>query len=116
MPGIVLPPLRDDFSHIYLHFPIQVADRAALQRYMFEHGRDVVIQHINNTADLPCFSAFARDCPQARRTAASVLLLPTYPGYRRSEAAKNVEIIRRFFRSDNARSRAGLALEQPGVL
>lgn len=107
VPGVRLPPLHEDFSHIYLGFPIQVDDRAALQRYMMLHGRDVVIQHIGNTADYPCFAAYRRDCPHARRTAASVLLLPCYPGYRPSEAARNVDVIRRFFRSHNAAGVAG---------
>jgi perosamine synthetase len=101
VPGIVLPPLRDDLSHIYLNFAIHVEDRGELQRYMMRHGRDVVIQHIGNAADFHCFAQYGRECPHARRTAKSVLLLPSYPGYRPSEARKNVGIIRRFFRSRN---------------
>ena len=101
IPAIVLPPLRTDLSHIYLSFAIQVADRGELQRYMMRHGRDVVIQHLSNTADLECFAEYRRDCPNTRRTAGSVILLPCYPGYRASEAHKNVEVIRGFFRSSN---------------
>jgi len=101
IPGIRLPPLRDDLSHIYLSFAIQAPDRADLQRYLMQNGRDVVIQHLRNTADLECFAQYHRDCPAARRTARSVLLLPCYPGYRAAEARKNVEVIRRFFRSSN---------------
>jgi perosamine synthetase len=99
VPGIILPPRPGDLSHIYLHFAIQVPERGELQRYMMQQGRDAVIQHLGNTADLECFAHYRRDCPNARRTAKSVLLLPTYPGYMRSEAHKNVEVIRRFFRS-----------------
>jgi perosamine synthetase len=98
VPEIRLPPWRDDLSHIYLHFAIQVHDRASLQRYLVQHGRDVAVQHLGNTAELECFEQYHRDCPIARRTARSVLLLPCYPGYRSAEARKNVEIIRRFFR------------------
>jgi perosamine synthetase len=101
VPGIILPPLRDDLSHIYLSFAIQVEDRGDLQRYMMRHGRDVVIQHIGNAADYDCFAQYSRQCPRARRTAKSVLLLPSYPGYCPSEARKNIEMIRRFFRSRN---------------
>ncbi len=97
IPGILLPPMRDDLSHIYLNYAIQVEDRGALQRYMMKHGRDVAIQHIGNTADYPCFVEYRTDCPHARRTAARVLLLPTYPGYRSSEAIANIGVIRRFF-------------------
>jgi dTDP-4-amino-4,6-dideoxygalactose transaminase len=111
LPGIVLPPLRHDLSQIYLNFPIQVEDRDELQRYMMRHGRDVVIQHIGNAADYACFAQYHRDCPNARQTAKSVLLLPSYPGYSSAEAHKNVEIIRRYFRSGNIEraSEAGAA-------
>jgi perosamine synthetase len=101
LPGVILPPLRDDLSHIYLNFPIQVQDRDKLQRYMMREGRDVVIQHIGNAADYACFAEYYRDCPNARRTAKSVLLLPSYPGYSADHALKNVETIRRYFRSGN---------------
>jgi dTDP-4-amino-4,6-dideoxygalactose transaminase len=101
LPGVVLPPFRHDLSHIYLSFAIQVEDREELQRYMMRYGRDVVIQHIGNTADYTCFAQYSRDCPNARRTAKSVLLLPSYPGYSSAEARKNVEILRRYFRSGN---------------
>ena len=94
---ILLPPLRDDGSHIYLTFPIQVPDRDALLRFLIAHGRDLTLQHIGNAADYACFAEFHRDCPNARLTAARVLLLPTYPSYGRREAARNVKAIRRFF-------------------
>jgi dTDP-4-amino-4,6-dideoxygalactose transaminase len=105
LPAILLPPLRNDFSHIYLSFPIQVRDRGELQRYMMRHGRDVAIQHIGNAADYPCFARYHRECPHARQTAANVLLLPTYPGYRLSEARKNIQIIHRFFDKQTSKQR-----------
>jgi perosamine synthetase len=97
IPDIVLPPLKKDLSHIYLSYPIQVGDRTALQRYMMQKERDVVIQHLGNTADYACFAEFRRECPQARKTADRVLLLPTYPSYAREQAQKNVEVIRDFY-------------------
>jgi dTDP-4-amino-4,6-dideoxygalactose transaminase len=99
IPGILRPPLRSDRSHIYLSYAIQVEDRAALQAFMVRNYRDLVIQHIGNTADYPCFQEFHRDCPIARRTARSVLLLPTYPSYRPEQAVRNVEVIRKFYRN-----------------
>jgi dTDP-4-amino-4,6-dideoxygalactose transaminase len=94
---IVLPPLREDGSHIYLTFPIQVPDREAMLRFLIEQGRDLTLQHIGNAADYPCFAEFHRDCPNARLTSAQVLLLPTYPSYGMREVARNVQAIRRFF-------------------
>ncbi|MEM8962960.1 MAG: DegT/DnrJ/EryC1/StrS family aminotransferase [Acidobacteriota bacterium] len=94
---LILPPRRDDGSHIYLVYPIQYRDRHKLLRQLMQKGRDLTIQHMGNCAGYECFADFARDCPAARATADSVLLLPTYPGYGRREAEKNVREIRCFF-------------------
>lgn len=97
LPRISLPPLRKDGSHIYLTYPIQVPDRHALLRFLVQHGRDLGVQHIGNSADYPCFAEYRRDCPAARETSDRVLLLPTYPGYGRREVERNIRLIRRYF-------------------
>lgn len=97
VPEVSLPPLRTDFSHTYHYFPIQVTDRQALLRHMMTERRDVAGQHLHNCADLPCFEEFHRDCPNARRTAGAVVLLPTYPRYSLEDAERNVASIRRHF-------------------
>jgi dTDP-4-amino-4,6-dideoxygalactose transaminase len=94
---ILLPPFKADGSNIYLTFPIQVPDRAALHDYMTLHGRDVAVQHIGNCADYEAFAEFRRDCPHARLAGAQVLLLPTYPSYGTAEVQRNIQTIRRFF-------------------
>lgn len=98
LPEVSLPPLREDGSHIYLEFPIRVSERQNLVRYMIEQGRDVEEHDYANAADLPCFSDYARDCPNARVVAAQVVLLPTYPGYGRGEVEKNIATIHSYFR------------------
>lgn len=97
LPEVGLPPLREDGSHIYLSFPIQVPDRRQFVQYMIRHRCDVRIQSYANTADLPCFAAFARDCPNARATAGRVALLPIYPGYAKAQVEKTIKTIRRYF-------------------
>jgi dTDP-4-amino-4,6-dideoxygalactose transaminase len=94
---IGLPPLRSDFSHTYTYFPIQVEDRHAVLRHMMQERCDVAAQHLRNCADLPCFSEFARDCPNARRTAESVVLLPTYPRYSVGDVDRNIRVLREYF-------------------
>jgi perosamine synthetase len=91
------PPFREDHSHIYLSYPVQVPDRWDLVRFMMRCGRDVSVQHITNTADLPCFSQFRRDCHNARITAGQVVLLPTYPRYSIREVDKTVAALRSYF-------------------
>lgn len=102
IPGLVLPPLRRDGSHIYLYYPIQCADRDALARSLTRRRRDIQVSHHRNCARLPCFSAFARDCPNAERAAHSVIYLPTYPSYREREVRANIDAIRAYFRESNA--------------
>jgi perosamine synthetase len=97
IPEILLPPLRDDGSHVYLNYAIQVADRHALLRYLMTNGRDLTVQHMGNNADYECYAAWRRDCPNARATASSVLLLPTYPDYGEEEVERNTVLIRRYF-------------------
>jgi dTDP-4-amino-4,6-dideoxygalactose transaminase len=67
---------------------------------MMRERRDCAAQHLHNCADLECFAEFHRDCPHARETAASVVLLPTYPRYSERDVARNIEVIRRYFGRD----------------
>jgi dTDP-4-amino-4,6-dideoxygalactose transaminase len=94
---IVLPPFKQDGSHIYNYVCIQVPDRRALVRFMMQHRADISEGHHRNCADLPCFEAFARECPVARQVAASLVFLPNYPRYADAEIRRNVSLIREFF-------------------
>ena len=98
--GLGLPPYRTDLSHTYTYYPVQVEDRQAVLKQMMQERCDVGAQHLKNCADLPCFAEFARDCPNARRTAESVILLPTYPRYSEADVDRNIRVLRDFFRAD----------------
>lgn len=91
------PPIHVDGNHVYNYYPIQTDNRIALRSYLLEKNRDIALQHIKNTADLPAFKAFHRDCPVARKWANETIMLPNYGKYRASETAKNIETIQRFF-------------------
>jgi dTDP-4-amino-4,6-dideoxygalactose transaminase len=91
------PPMREDGSHIYLTYPIQVSERERLLRHLIEHGRDLAVQHIGNCADYPAFAEYRRECPNAREAASRVLLLPTYPRYGAREVERTIRAIRRYF-------------------
>ena len=93
--SVLTPPLHRDGRHIYLHYPIQVPDREALIRELVRGGCDIAIQHLRNCAELPCFAAWRRDCPNARQTAGEMILLPTYPGFTVEHAERVVEGVRR---------------------
>jgi perosamine synthetase len=91
-----LPPTRSDGSHAYLVYPVQVADRQDFVKHMMRHGRDLSIQHYNNTADLPCFKDVARDCPVARAVARRVVLLPTYPRFGADQVERTIRVARQY--------------------
>ncbi len=94
---LILPPFRVDGSHTYTYYAIQFKDRHALVRHLMRKGCDLAVQHLKNCADLPCFEAFNRDCPNARATANETILLPTYPRYSRADVERNIRAIREFF-------------------
>lgn len=97
LPELGLPPLRADFSHMYTYFPVQAENRQELLKHMMRDRRDLAAQHLHNCADLECFAEFHRDCPNARKSATSVVLLPTYPRYSRRDVDLNVASIRRYY-------------------
>jgi perosamine synthetase len=94
-----LPPLRQDISHTYLWFPIQYSQRENLLRFMFERGRDIAAGHFTNTAKLPQFAEFYRDCPNCQTVEQELIYLPTYPRYPRYEIERNIKVIREYFSS-----------------
>jgi perosamine synthetase len=94
---LILPPLRTDRSHTYLWFPILYADRDELIRFMFERGRDLAAGHFTNTADLPQFQDFYRDCPNSRTVERQLIYLPTYPSYSSREVEQNIAVIQQYF-------------------
>jgi perosamine synthetase len=97
--GFMLPS-ADARDVIYTYFPIQygngLSDRQHLLKFMAMRGCDVGPQHLKNCADLPSFSDFYRDCPNARRTAEAVVLLPTYPSYPDSDIDHTIAVLRAY--------------------
>lgn len=94
---LILPPLRLDGSHTYWYFPIQFAKRHELVAFAQRNCRDITESYHRNCAALPCFSAYARPCPNADATANSLVYLPTYPTYGSVEIAKTIKTIRAYF-------------------
>ena len=102
IPGLILPPLREDKSITYLWYPMQCRDREALRRFMFEQGRDIALGHFVNNADLPQFADYYRDCPNARSVANELIYLPTYPSYSRRDVEQNIAAIKLYFNSQRS--------------
>jgi dTDP-4-amino-4,6-dideoxygalactose transaminase len=91
--GVTVPPLHRDLSHIYTYYPIQCQQRDGLLDYAQHRGRDCAAGYLRNCADLSDLSEFHRSCPNARKVASELVLLPTYPRYPISEVRKNCDVI-----------------------
>jgi perosamine synthetase len=97
IPELIIAPLRHDGSHIYWYYPIQYRDRWDLVAHVMRHGRDITMSYHRNCAAMPCFAAFARDCPNTQATADSLIYLPTYPRYSEAEIHRTIKAIRSYF-------------------
>jgi len=97
LPGLIIPPFRDDGSHVYNYVPIQYSEREALVTWVMARGCDMAVQHLKNCASLPAFAPEYRDCPDAEATAAQTILLPNYPAYGEEQVRRNIAVIRQFF-------------------
>ncbi len=102
---LLLPPFREDGSHVYIQYPIQYADRKALVKHMMRMGCDVAVQHFRNCAEIDCFAEYRRECPNTHATANATIVLPTYPKYGREDVERNIRAIRTFFGKETASSR-----------
>jgi len=96
LPQLGLPPMLEDGSHVYNYYPIQHPERVKLRAFMMQNRRDAALQHIKNTADLPAFRQWYRDCPNCRKWAQETIMLPNYSKYRLSEVERNIEVIKAF--------------------
>lgn len=95
--GLILPPLREDGTHIYWYYTIQYEERHSLVRHAMRKQRDITESYHRNCAALPCFAEYRRECPNAEATASSLIYLPTYPRYSRAEIKRTISAIRQFF-------------------
>ena len=94
---LIVAPLHKDRSHIYTYYSIQAEKRDDLVRWLMKKGCDIAISHHKNCADLPAFKEFYRNCPNARKTANSLIFLPTYPRYSEKHVRSNIEIVKKFY-------------------
>jgi perosamine synthetase len=90
------PEWKGDASNTFTYYPIRCRERSALLNHAMRNGRDFAAQHLRNCADLPAFKDFYRNCPNARAAARELTLLPTYPGYPRTEIERNIQVILQF--------------------
>jgi dTDP-4-amino-4,6-dideoxygalactose transaminase len=95
--GLSLPPFRDDGSHSYFYYPVQVQNRESLVAFALRHGRDIAISHHRNCATMECFAEFAANCKNAAQVAGDIVYLPTYPGFSDIEIERTIDVLRVYF-------------------
>ncbi len=91
--SVVSPRTHPKDGNGCLAYPIQVENRQAALETLMREGRDCAPQHLHNCADLEIYKKWHRDCPNARKTSNSVILLPTYPRYGKKEALRNIAVL-----------------------
>lgn len=91
---LIKPPAPQNRRHVYTYYPLQAKHRTDLLKWLMYYRRDIAPQHLKNCAQLESFREFAAHCPEAERVARSVILLPTYPSYQKSEVMRNISVIR----------------------
>lgn len=96
---MILPPFKNDKSHTYLYFPVEVPDNTFFIDNMVLLGSDVAYHHLADSSSLPSLSAYHKKCPNANRTAKSSIMLPTYPGIEKKHISQIVANARKFFNS-----------------
>lgn len=94
---LIIPPFKDDMSHIYTYFPVQYLDRDTLIKHIMRGNQDVAAQHYKNCSELLCFKEFYSPCPNASLVADQLIFLPTWAGYGEGNVRKNTRLIRNFF-------------------
>lgn len=94
---LILPKFTKNFSHMYWYFPIQFDKRNLLVAHVLKSGNDITESYHRNCANLKCFSDFKRNCPNAEKTANSLIYLPTYPGFNFKQLSSTVSSINSYF-------------------
>jgi dTDP-4-amino-4,6-dideoxygalactose transaminase len=82
LPGIKLPIVSDDFSHVYHLFVIQVKHRDELMRHLQNKGIEVAIHYPTPIPLQEAYKKYAyqpEDFPHATRFCNEILSLPMYP-------------------------------------
>jgi dTDP-4-amino-4,6-dideoxygalactose transaminase len=95
---LILPKLTKNFSHMYWYFPIQYNNRNLLVSHVLNSGNDITESYHRNCANLKCFSEYKRNCPNAEKTANSLIYLPTYPGLNLKHIYSTVSSINSYFK------------------
>ncbi len=84
----VLPEVREDSSHVFNIYTLQVAQRDALEIYLKEKNIGCAIYYPLPLHLQPCFDFFdfkEGEFPQAEQLSKRVISLPVFPGLKRRE-------------------------------
>ncbi|MEH6632267.1 MAG: DegT/DnrJ/EryC1/StrS aminotransferase family protein [Halopseudomonas aestusnigri] len=99
--NFISPPSQDNVPNMYWYYTIQCDDREKLVKFAMKKGRDITMSYHRNCSNLPCYSEFYLDCPNAEKTAHSLIYLPLYPDYSDKEIHQNIAVINEYFQRNH---------------
>lgn len=100
---VVTPEFRDDGSHTYNLYTIQVRDRDRLRNYLREKKIGAAVYYPRPLHLQPCFDDLGykeRDFPVAEEVSRRVLSLPIYPGLKKHEIETVVATVLEFLENN----------------
>lgn len=98
--GLSVPRIIPGAEPIFMSFPIQVANREAVARSLFQQGVDTSVGYMSCCATLPIYQGRARGtCPQAEHVVRETLHIPVHPNLTRAGLTHVVEAVRRAVRT-----------------
>jgi dTDP-4-amino-4,6-dideoxygalactose transaminase len=79
LPGVRIPEVPPDRSHVYYQYCVYVPDRDGLVRRCIRKGIDIETLHVDVCTQLPLFEKACHEAPGAE-LAATVVQVPVYAG------------------------------------
>ncbi len=96
LPGLPSQAWPDEGA-VWSCYPLAVANRSGFLDYAMRAGRDLASTTLHNCARLPCFAAWATDCPTAAGLQQQLVQLPTWPGYDDAEIDATITTVRGWY-------------------
>ncbi len=91
--------LKKNNKHGCLFFPFYYSKRGELYKYLLKNNIDVSKYYYRDCSNMKIFEKYNSKCSNSKRLCNEVILLPTYPSYKKENMKKNVLMIKKFFNS-----------------
>ena len=90
-------PLKKNINNGCLFFPIFYKKRDDLYSYLIKNNLDISKYYYRDTSNMKIFKKLKGNCKNSKRLCNEVIILPTYPSYKKEQVIKNIMTIKKFF-------------------